>query len=107
VEANNRIRELESEERREIIRILTEFADYLRPFLPDLSVSYDFLAEIDFIRAKARFALQINAIKPPLENRPLMDWVTSRPLRCSICRFRNKIEKSFRSISPSTKQIGF
>ncbi|WP_129595196.1 endonuclease MutS2 [Seramator thermalis] len=75
VEANNRIRELESEERREIIRILTEFANYLRPFLPDLSVSYDFLAEIDFIRAKARFALQINAIKPPLENRPLMDWV--------------------------------
>ncbi|PLB87355.1 endonuclease MutS2 [Dysgonamonadaceae bacterium] len=75
VEANNRIRELESEERREIIRILTEFADYLRPFLPDLAVSYDFLAEIDFIRAKARFALQINAIMPSLENRPLMDWV--------------------------------
>lgn len=75
VEANNRVRELESEERREIIRILTEFADYLRPFLPDLAVSYDFLAEIDFIRAKARLALQINAIKPPLENRPLMDWV--------------------------------
>jgi DNA mismatch repair protein MutS2 len=64
VEANNRIRELESEERREIIRILTEFTEYIRPLLPDLLRSYDFLAQIDFIRAKARFALQINGLKP-------------------------------------------
>lgn len=75
VEANNRIRELESEERREIIRILTEFTDYLRPFLPDLLESYDFLAQIDFIRAKAKFALQINALKPNFENKLIIDWV--------------------------------
>lgn len=75
VEANNRIRELENDERREIIRILTEFTDYLRPFLPDLLHSYEFLAEIDFIRAKAKFALQINAIKPAFENRAAIDWV--------------------------------
>ncbi len=75
VEANNRIRELENDERREIIRILTEFTDYLRPFLPDLLHSYEFLAEIDFIRAKAKFALQINAIKPAFENRVAIDWV--------------------------------
>ena len=75
VEANNRIRELESDERREIIRILTEFTDYLRPFLPDLLESYNFLALIDFIRAKAKFALQINAIKPNFENKLIIDWV--------------------------------
>ena len=75
VEANNRIRELESDERREIIRILTEFTDYLRPFLPDLLASYEFLAVIDFIRAKAKFALQINAIKPNFENKLIIDWV--------------------------------
>ncbi|MDO5665047.1 MAG: endonuclease MutS2 [Bacteroidia bacterium] len=75
VEANNRIRELESDERREIIRILTEFTDYLRPFLPDLLESYDFLAQIDFIRAKAKFALQINALKPSFENKLIIDWV--------------------------------
>jgi len=75
VEANNRIRELEGEERREIIRILTDFTGYLRPFLPDLLESYAFLAEIDFTRAKAAFALQIGAIRPSLENVQQMDWV--------------------------------
>ncbi len=75
VEANNRIRELEAEERREIIRVLTEFTAYLRPFLPDLLESYDFLATIDFIQAKASLATLIGGIKPSLEERPLIDWV--------------------------------
>lgn len=75
VEANNRIRELENEERREIIRILTDFTNYLRPFLPDLLEAYEFLGWIDFIQAKAKFACQIHAIKPVMENRPEIDWV--------------------------------
>lgn len=52
VEANNRIRELEGEERREIIRILTDFSITVRPQVPAILQSYEFLAEIDFIRAK-------------------------------------------------------
>lgn len=75
VEANNRVRELENEERREIIKILAAFTDYLRPYLPDLLESYEFLAQIDFIRAKAKFGLQINAIKPSVENKQQIDWV--------------------------------
>lgn len=75
VEANNRIRELENDERREIIRILTEFTDYIRPFLPQLLDSYNYLAEIDFIRAKAKFAIQIEALKPDFENKLSLDWV--------------------------------
>ncbi|NLZ96200.1 MAG: endonuclease MutS2 [Bacteroidales bacterium] len=75
VEANNRVRELEGDERREIIKILTAFSDYLRPFLPDLLESYEFLAQIDFIRAKAKFGLSINAIKPSIENEQRIDWV--------------------------------
>ena len=74
VEANNRIRELESDERREIIRILTEFSDRLRPDIPAILLSYEFLAEIDFIRAKALLALQTGALKPALEDRCLLDW---------------------------------
>ena len=74
VEANNRIRELENDERREIIKILTEFTDSIRPHLDELLFAYDFLAEIDFIRAKAKFALQVNGIKPELENRCVIDW---------------------------------
>ncbi|KAA6327135.1 Endonuclease MutS2 [termite gut metagenome] len=74
VEANNHIRELEGEERREIVRILTEFSNVARPFIPDILQSYEFLAEIDFIRAKGYVALQFNAIKPILEKEPLLDW---------------------------------
>ena len=74
VEANNRIRELEGDERREIIRILTEFSNTLRPSIPEILQSYEFLAEIDFIRAKSHFAIQTNSIKPSLENEQLLDW---------------------------------
>ncbi len=75
VEANNRIRELEADERREIIRILTDFTNWLRPFLPDLLESYEFLAKIDFIQAKAAFATLVGGIKPPIDNTPQIDWV--------------------------------
>ena len=74
VEANNRIRELEAEEKREIIAILTTFSAELRPQVPQLLQAYDFLGEVDFVRAKAEFSISINALKPSLENRPMMDW---------------------------------
>lgn len=74
VEANNRIRELESEEKREIIRILTDFADYLRPQVDAMMISYDFLGEIDFIRAKALFSIQVGAVKPDMSSSQIVDW---------------------------------
>lgn len=74
VEANNRIRELEGEEKREIIRILTEFSSEIRPYIPDILQSYEFLAEIDFIQAKAHFALRTNSVQPALENKLVIDW---------------------------------
>ena len=74
VEANNHVRELENEERREIIRILTELSDTIRPMIPSMLQSYNFLAEIDFIRAKASFALHTHSRKPSLEDQPLIDW---------------------------------
>ena len=74
VEANNRIRELEAEEKREIIAILTNFSAELRPCVPELLRAYDFLGEMDFIRAKAELAININALKPSLLSRPVMDW---------------------------------
>lgn len=74
VEANNRVRELEGDERREIIRILTDFTDTVRPLAADILQSYDFLAEIDFIRAKALFAEQIKGIKPVIEDKQQVDW---------------------------------
>lgn len=93
VEANNRIRELESDERREIIRILMEFSNTLRPSIPSVLLSYDFLAEVDFIRAKALFSLDINAVKPSLESKQIIDWATAiHPLlQLSLIRHGKKV----------------
>lgn len=74
VAANNHIRELEIEERREIVRILTAFTDKLRPYAEEIALSYDFLAEIDFIRAKALFAIDINATLPHIERDCQVEW---------------------------------
>lgn len=74
VEANNRIRELEGEEKREIIRILTDFTNLIRPAAPDILQSYEFLADIDFIRAKALFALEVGGIRPIVEDKQQVDW---------------------------------
>lgn len=74
VEANNRIRELEGEERREIIRILTDFSSVVRPHVPALLQSYEFLAEVDFIRAKALWGMETGSGKPSLEERQEVDW---------------------------------
>lgn len=93
VEANNRIRELEGDERREIIRILTDFSNQLRPFIPDVLLSYDFLAEIDFIRSKALFAVQTSALKPTFENKQLLDWTMAvHPLlQLSLAKHGKKV----------------
>ena len=75
VEANNKVRELEAAERREIIRILTVFSDELRPNVPQVLEAYQFLAEIDFIRAKAEMAEQMQAFEPQVQAKPHMDWI--------------------------------
>jgi DNA mismatch repair protein MutS2 len=75
VEANNRIRELEADERREIVRILTAFTGEVRPLAPDMLCAYAFLADMDFIRAKALFAEEINAIRPEIDDVPQIDFI--------------------------------
>ena len=74
VEANNRIRELESEERREIVRILMVFSDSIRPYVLDMIQSYEFLGDIDFIRAKAKFAIRTDSVLPTIEPRQQLDF---------------------------------
>ena len=75
VEANNRIRELEADERREVTRILIAFTDSIRPEIPSILESYAFMAQIDFIRAKARLTIDFDACKPILERKTVVDWV--------------------------------
>ncbi len=91
VEANNRIRELESEERREIIKILIAFTDVLRPLVPEILQSYEFLAMIDFIRAKATFSIELSAIKPSIEDKQIIRWYRAKhPLLFLSHRKQNK-----------------
>lgn len=78
VEANNRIRELEGEERRERMRILLEMTEYIRPEISHVLASEEFLADVDFLRAKALFAKDIEAIVPEVHNQPMLDWREAR-----------------------------
>lgn len=78
VEANNRIRELEGEERRERMRILLEMTEYIRPEISHVLASEEFLADVDFLRAKALFAEDIEAIVPEVHNQPMLDWREAR-----------------------------
>ena len=64
VELNNQVRELHFAQQREILRILTEFTDFLRPYLPDLIASAEYMGELDFISAKAMVASRFAAGKP-------------------------------------------
>ena len=74
VELNNDIIELEYEEKREIVRILSAFADNIRPYIDDLLESNLFLGEIDFIRAKALLSNHLHSIKPVIVSKPFISW---------------------------------
>ncbi|MBQ7531969.1 MAG: Smr/MutS family protein [Paludibacteraceae bacterium] len=83
IEANNHIRELEGAERRERIRILIAFSGELRPLLGDLMQVQHFVAEVDFVRAKARVGLQLKSIAPTIVKKPLLCWQQARhPILC-------------------------
>ena len=75
VEANNKVRELEAAERREIIRILTMFTDEVRPHAKEILDSYQLLAAIDLIQAKAQWAELTKAYEPTVEDEPHIDWI--------------------------------
>lgn len=78
LDANNEIRDLEHAEKREVIRLLRELTDELRHQLPVLHRAFEFLSWIDFIRAKAKLAIELKASFPVLISRPAMTWREAR-----------------------------
>ena len=93
VEANNRVRELEAEERREVIRILTEMAKVIRPHVPQILDSYKLLAQVDMLRAKTELAKLIGGIEPEVGKYPHIDWIeaTHPLLRLSLLKQGKKV----------------
>ncbi len=78
LDINNEIRDLEYMEKREIIRILTRLTDQLRPNIPALRKATNFLGVLDFVRAKARFALKTESHKPILTQERTLQWSHAR-----------------------------
>ena len=78
VELNNEVRELYFAQQREIVRILTEFSDFIRPFIPDLLMGAEFVGEIDFLLAKAKIALNMEAGMPIISEEKELKLIRAR-----------------------------
>ncbi len=101
LEINNEIRDLEYQERREIIRILKELTAALKPYLPSLKTAYHFLGMMDFIRAKAKCALKQEATLPELVTGCTIDWSRAQhPL------LKESLEAHGKKIVPLNIQLG-
>lgn len=74
VEAGNRLRELEADEQHEVARILTELTSLIRPEIPAIEAAIDKMGIYDFIRAKARFAIDVDAQMCQLQKKPTIEW---------------------------------
>ncbi len=108
VEINNDIVELEYEEKREIVKILTAFADNIRPYIDDLLQSNAFLGEIDFLRAKALFGNHLSFNKTcNLTDKPFISWKKAIHPFFRLLSKNCREGKSFRLIFSLMKKTGY
>lgn len=107
VEINNELKELEYEERREIVRILTVFTDGIRPDLDGIAASGEYLTEIDLIRAKARWATANGAVKPIMsdDGRLVMRQARHPLLAQTLRREKKELVPLDMTLSPSERII--
>lgn len=78
VDANNKIRELKAEERREVMRILQELTAFIRPYISDIIASLQFLAHVDYLRALTILSETFEAIIPETRSCPAICWEQAR-----------------------------
>jgi DNA mismatch repair protein MutS2 len=91
LDINNELKDLEYMEKREIQKILTKLTDVVRPNIPELRRAYHFLGMVDFIRAKAKFAIKTNSSRPILKKERQLDWSNARhPLLEFALKQQNK-----------------
>lgn len=105
VEINNHIRELEAEEQRELIRILTDFTSQIRPYIKEIVDSFQLLARIDFLQAKLELAKDFDACEVVAADCPQMDWIQARHplLQKSLERQDKKIVPLDIKLTPENK----
>ena len=100
LDINNELKDLEYMERREIQKILTQLTDQLRPNIPELRRAYHFLGMVDFIRAKAKFAIKTGSFKPTISKTRQMEWYNARhPL------LESALKQTGKKIVPLTIQL--
>ncbi len=78
VEMNNTLHSAAEAEQDEIRRILLQLSDELRERLADLELVLDMLAELDFMSAKARFSLDLDAVEPKINMGGIVNLVDAR-----------------------------
>lgn len=105
VEANNKVRELENEERREMIRILTDFAKKVRPNVREILDSYNLMAAVDFIRAKAELARLFKSFEPQVAEKPHIDLIRAIHPLLQLSLERKHNNKLNDSLSVDNKEI--
>ncbi len=94
VELNNEVRELQTAERFEIVKILTEFANYLRPRLDELALINELICSFDFILAKGKYAEQSGGSKPLMTDKPEIEMIGGRhPLLQKVFRSEGRISE--------------
>ncbi|MDO4190325.1 MAG: Smr/MutS family protein [Bacteroidales bacterium] len=108
VEANNRLRELRGEEQREIIRLLIETTSVLRPYYPEILDLSLFVAEMDALAAKAKFAVDIQAVCPIItKNQRQLLWTSARHpiLQLSLQEQNRKIVPLDITLTPQNRIV--
>ena len=103
VELDNQIKELKFAEQREIQRILFEFTEFMRPYIPDLLDAARYLGEIDFIMAKAQVALEFIAGMPVISDNGEMNLRKARHplLERALKKERKEIVPLTATLTPS------
>ena len=105
VEANNRLRELQIEEQREVVKVLVALTAAVRPEINTILDCYDLLAQFDFIQASASFARDCGGTLPHIQPGPMMEWYRAvHPvLRRSLMRHGKEVVPLDISLTPENR----
>ena len=101
---NNEVRELKSDERREIERILREFTRWMRRHLDDLHQNVRILAMMDLLQAKALLSNELDAVVPSINTEGIFELRNARNPALLLHRFQQDLDET--GVVPLTLTLG-